>query len=248
MISRIHSKLGTAGFIVAIVALVAALGGGAYAAQQGLNGKQKKEVKNIAKKFAGKQGPAGPQGLPGPAGAPGAKGDTGAAGPEGPPGEEGPIGKTGPAGKDGADGADGEDGACSNADPDCTMPSKSTLSGHWGVAIPAGEGNYAQAPISFVLAYPASAPTFHYVTAKAAEEETAPAECSGSATAPTAAAGHLCVYESGIYALAELPTSQFEAGFTAGLAELDSHGMRIWLKGVASFTSYNGGTWAVTAP
>ena len=31
-ISRIHQKLGTAGFIISIVALVAAFGGGAYAA------------------------------------------------------------------------------------------------------------------------------------------------------------------------------------------------------------------------
>ena len=32
MFDRIHQKLGTAGFVISIVALVAALGGGAYAA------------------------------------------------------------------------------------------------------------------------------------------------------------------------------------------------------------------------
>ncbi|HVV72142.1 MAG TPA: hypothetical protein VHI52_11700 [Verrucomicrobiae bacterium] len=56
-IQRIHQKLGTAGLIVAIVALVAALAGGAYAAGGGLSGKQKKEVTKIAQveaeKFAG---------------------------------------------------------------------------------------------------------------------------------------------------------------------------------------------------
>jgi hypothetical protein len=56
MISRIHSKLGTAGLVVALVALVVALTGVAFAAS-GLNSKQKKEVKKIAKQFAGKQGP-----------------------------------------------------------------------------------------------------------------------------------------------------------------------------------------------
>ena len=79
-ISRIHQKLGTAGFVISIVALVAAMGGGAYAASGGLNGKQKKEVEKIAKKYAGKPGAAGPAGSNG---SNGAKGDTGATGAEG---------------------------------------------------------------------------------------------------------------------------------------------------------------------
>ena len=59
MIERIHQKLGTAGFVIAIVALIAALGGTALAAAK-LNGTQKKEVEKIAKKYAGKPGAAGP--------------------------------------------------------------------------------------------------------------------------------------------------------------------------------------------
>jgi hypothetical protein len=83
VISRIHQKLGTAGFIISIVALVAALGGGAYAASGGLNGKQKKEVEKIAKKYAGKPGAAGP------AGPAGTKGDSGTAGSNGTNGSNG---------------------------------------------------------------------------------------------------------------------------------------------------------------
>ncbi|HET7591031.1 MAG TPA: hypothetical protein VFK14_12725 [Solirubrobacterales bacterium] len=107
VISRIHQKLGTAGFVIAIVALVAALGGGAYAAGGGLTGKQKKQVKKIAKteakKFAkagaaGPAGPAGPQGPAGPAGAKGDKGEKGATGEQGEKGEKGDTG-TGAAGK-----------------------------------------------------------------------------------------------------------------------------------------------------
>lgn len=104
MISRIHQKLGTAGFIISIVALVAALGGGAYAAKAGLTGKQKKEVTKIAqkeaKKFAksGAPGAAGPAGPTGPAGPAGAKGDKGDAGEKGAPGDPG---SPGPAGADG---------------------------------------------------------------------------------------------------------------------------------------------------
>lgn len=77
MFSRLHSRLGTAGFVVAIVALVAAVAGTAFAAT-GLNSKQKKEVKKIAKSVV-QQGPAGP------AGAAGANGANGAAGPQGAP-------------------------------------------------------------------------------------------------------------------------------------------------------------------
>ena len=66
--SRIHDKLGTAGLVVAVIALVFAMVGGAFAAA-GLTTKQKKQVKTIAKKYAGKQGSAGPQGPQGVTGA-----------------------------------------------------------------------------------------------------------------------------------------------------------------------------------
>ena len=92
MISRIHQRLGTAGFIISVVALVAALGGGAYAASGGLTGKQKKEVEKIAKKYAGKPGAAGPTG---PTGAAGGKGDAGASGTAGTAGTAGTPGTNG---------------------------------------------------------------------------------------------------------------------------------------------------------
>jgi hypothetical protein len=92
--SRIHQKLGTAGFIISIVALVAALGGGAYAANGALTGKQKKEVEKIAKKVA-KPGPEGKQGPAGTAGSTGAKGDAGVKGDAGANGDAGSAGAAG---------------------------------------------------------------------------------------------------------------------------------------------------------
>ncbi|HEX3042787.1 MAG TPA: hypothetical protein VHP56_11935 [Solirubrobacterales bacterium] len=86
MFTKIHEKLGTAGFVISIVALVAALSGGAYAASGALTGKQKKEVTKIAKQYAGKPG------------APGAQGPAGAAGPAGPKGDTGSAGSAGAAG------------------------------------------------------------------------------------------------------------------------------------------------------
>jgi hypothetical protein len=91
MLSKVHNKLGTAGLVVAIMALVVALGGAAYAALPGLNSKQKKEVKKIAKTVPGKDGAQGPKGDTGPLGP---KGDPGQQGPKGDPGAEGPPGPT----------------------------------------------------------------------------------------------------------------------------------------------------------
>jgi len=78
--SRLQRALGPGGLIVATVAVVLALGAGAYAAGGGLTGKQKQEVKSIARKFAGQKGADGAAGPSGPAGSPGATGATGATG------------------------------------------------------------------------------------------------------------------------------------------------------------------------
>lgn len=77
---RFKARFGTAGVVIGVIALVMAMVTGAYAAGGGLSGKQKKEVKKIAKQFAGQpgaQGPAGPQGPTGPKGEPGARGSDG---------------------------------------------------------------------------------------------------------------------------------------------------------------------------
>jgi hypothetical protein len=131
MFHRIHQKLGTAGFIISIVALVAALSGGAYAASNGLTGKQKKEVETIAKKFAGKAGPAGQAGA---TGAPGAKGDAGA------PGSQGAAGAAGAKGEKGEKGAKGEKGEKGDEGSPWTgggvLPAGKSETGTWSVAVP----------------------------------------------------------------------------------------------------------------
>jgi hypothetical protein len=102
-VRSIREPFGKAGLTVAILALVLAMVGGAYAAGA-LSGKQKKEVEKIAKKYAGKTGSAGSQGPAGPAGA---KGDTGTNGKDGTNGTNGTNGKEGPEGKQGKEGTTG---------------------------------------------------------------------------------------------------------------------------------------------
>jgi hypothetical protein len=186
MLSRIHNKLGTAGLVVAIVALVAALGGAAYAASDNhLSGGEKKEVKKIAKQFAGKPGTPGAQGPAGGKGATGPAGKDGAAGAEGATGPTGPKGEKGPKGDKGATGATGLSGFTE------TLPSEKTEIGRWAYGNTAKEKQgLAWVPISFVIPL-SEAPTFHYIP----KEESGPTGCPGSASSPEAEPGNLCVYE-----------------------------------------------------
>lgn len=167
MLKRIHSKLGTAGLVVAVVALIAAVAGTAFAAG-GLTKTQEKQVKKIAKKYAGKQGPQGPKGDPGPAGQQGPKGDQGS---------------KGEAGKPGQDGADGEPGACSATNNECVLPPGGTLTGVWSFA-GKGQSEYL-VNASFSLAVNPKP--------KYGEAEDL-VHCPGSSAQPEAAPGYLCFY------------------------------------------------------
>jgi len=221
VISRIHQKLGTAGFVISIVALVVALSGAAYAAGA-LTGKQKKEVEKIAKKYAGKPGAAGatgPAGPAGPAGAAGMKGDSGA------PGEKGAKGDKGDKGDPGTDGTDGEsveivpgepafcEGAggvtyeveetptavCSGKEGSPwtaggTLPKGATETGAWSWNGSATDTEGVFASISFTLPLKANLAeeNIFYVT-----PETPSPECPGSAANPKANQGKLCIYLGG---------------------------------------------------
>jgi hypothetical protein len=162
-----HQRLGTAGFVLSIVALVAALGGGAYAASGGLSGKQTKEVEKIAKKFAGKQGATGPAGSQGAKGDTGSKGDTGGTGGTGGEGKQGPEGKAGKSVAvatitkggskcSGRSGAEVKQEGASTGTEVCegspwtaggTLPSGTLVSGTWTST---ASGEYGTSPVSSI--------------------------------------------------------------------------------------------------
>jgi Collagen triple helix repeat (20 copies) len=247
MFKRIHQKLGTAGFIIAIVALVAAVGGTALAAG-GLTKQQEKQVTKIAKKYAGapgKNGAPGAAGPVGPAGPAGAKGDTGAQGPQGVPGTPG---------------APGAPGTFSTG----PLPTGQTLTGAWGTS---GAGT-SLASISFpisvspapksIWALETNGFTFGVQlkdgsaevigphpspqTVEEAEEaqEAYEAVCPGTVSAPEAAGGFLCIYngtKEGVVGTPLENSPQAEAANEFGL--------------VVPFSPLSGaawrGSWAVTA-
>ena len=211
MFARMRTHLGPAGLIVAVVALVAALTGGAFAATGGLTGKQKKEVKTIAKSFQG-TGPAGPAGLTGPtgpAGSAGAKGDAGISGKDGssvtstsvPPGNPAKCEERGGAefkagtgastfACNGAEGAPGANGSPWTAGG--TLPVGSTEKGTWAAFGSTTDAAGLFAPISFIVPLAASLDSSHVHYTGQANFATF---CTGTANKPTAPSGELCVYK-----------------------------------------------------
>lgn len=202
MYRRFHDRFGTAGVLVAVIALVLALGGSALAASGALTGKQRKEVEKIAKKYAGKPGEKGPKGD---AGASGANGKDGTNGTNGKDGTNGTNGKSvvtgavtpGPSCEEGGafvevegqpaskknvcNGKEGSPWTAGGA-----LPSGKTETGSWGTILKEGESDTIA--FSFTLPIePAVAP--HYVPTGTT------AECPGVvAGVPKAEPGHLCVY------------------------------------------------------
>lgn len=206
-IRAIREPFGTAGLILASIALIAALTGGAYAASKGLTPQQKKEVKKIAKSFQG-TGPQGAAGAAGPAGPQGAKGDNGAPGSNGTNGTNGvnvtseefsgtKDGKC--AGRGGSKfvAASGSTYACNGEKGEPwtaggTLPSEATETGSWAFTnfvSPPEEFGTAFVPISFTIPLEAE------LGEDDVHEAPDPA-CPGTAANPTAEPGNLCIYQS----------------------------------------------------
>jgi hypothetical protein len=200
MFPRIHNKLGTAGLMVAIVALVAALGGVALA-KGVFTPAQEKQIKKIVKHNI-KPGPTGPQGAQGPQGSPGTPGAKGATGAEGKQGEPG------------KNGTNGEDGMCSLAKPECVLPPHTTVTGTWAAAS-AGEFHESYFSVSYPLRInPAPVPEF------IKQGGAATPECPGSYLQPKAKPGFTCFYAAFVDESGEVSGPSFgftEADETSGL-------------------------------
>jgi hypothetical protein len=221
-IRSITEPFGKAGLTVAILALVFAMVGGAYAAG-GLTKSQEKQVTKIAKKYAGKPGAPGANGANGTNGSPGAAGKDGTNGTNGTSAEavsftgskgtctEGQGGlevKSGGPVKYVCNGKEGEPGAIH---PSETLPSEATETGSWAVGpidVPKSECflhcHTTNSAISFVISLPAELDQGHIAAVTAGGEEFnfetisfgTPVNCLGSVSQPEAKPGFLCVYVS----------------------------------------------------
>jgi hypothetical protein len=223
MFKRVHEKLGSAGLIIAVVALVAAFTSSAFAGatEWKLTKSEQKEVKKIAKKYAGEDGAPGAQGPPGPAGA---KGDTGAAGAPGAKGATGPEGPEGPPGPPGP--------------TETTLPFEETLTGVWAFT---GTQGFEYVPISFPLRV-IPAPAEYEEPTNLVVESKSTAQCPGSVSDPEAAPGELCLYVKELHK-ASGPTLQINDTS----ADRSSGIIAQFVTEAETGVAWGSGTWAVTA-
>jgi hypothetical protein len=259
--SRLREPFGKAGLSVAVIALVFAMLGGAYAATK-LNGTQKKEVEKIAKKFQG----TGPAGAAGPVGA---KGDTGAKGDNGTAGSNGTSATTTSfAGVKGScteggvevksasptvnvcNGVKGANGTFSTE----PLPKGETLTGVWAAStLVTGESaGPLLIPISFpIQVSPAPTADMQFepsstigIVFKAGSPEADfefETHCPGSAANPEATEGYLCIYQGEVVhggAPPLAPNPLYEPA--------SSHGVVAFMT-FQSNGGYAKGSWAVTA-
>jgi hypothetical protein len=250
MFSSIRKRLTWAN-VAMTLALVFAMTGGAYAAKKYLITNTKQISPKVLKQLQGKTGPAGPAGAQGPAG------------PQGPAGANGKDGAPGANGKDGASvtsaaftgteepagepcagqggsslaSASGTTYACNGARGPAgpitgALPSGVTLRGDWFVYNPNGTTPaFTPVAISFGLTL-SSAPEFHFLRFG----EKLAGHCEGTAAAPTAEKGNVCVYTSEAEEVRSYPVQNQSPDPASGVL------LNVFLEGGGNAK----GSWAVT--
>jgi len=242
MLTKLRTRLRlTPSTMIASLALVFAMTGGAYAASKVLITSTKQISPKVLKSLQGKAGAKGATGATGSAGPAGPAGLAGASGKDGGPGAEGKQGTQGVEGKPGAEGSPWTAGG--------TLPSKKTETGSWSLQAH-GPGRGVTS-IGFTLPLASALDEKHVFFIEPEGEE--PVNCPGTPEDPRAVAGVLCVYTAAPFtgALSEPlikdSSKLFFAGDGAGKT-----GALIFLslpetaEATEVGTAY--GTWAVTAP
>ena len=150
----------------------------------------------------------------------------------------GPQGAQGPQGVQGVQGIQGPPGPF----PDPLAPGKTVRGSYAVTEAGAAAGNYMIDGISFGFRMSA-APAPHMLQAGSPPS----AECPGTAADPQAAAGHLCVYESGSGNVAEAGVCNPASG-GCSIGSANTQGAAVYAYATAAGQAYEMGTWAATAP
>jgi hypothetical protein len=263
MFSVLRSRLSYAN-VVATLALLFAMSGGALAASKFLITSTKQIKPSVLAQLKGRNGKNGAQGLAGPAG------PAGTAGPQGPAGANGKDGTSGTNGtgattasfsgsqhgcKEGglevksASAAtfvcNGEKGANGLTGFTETLPSGKTETGTWSVNLgKAAEEELVLEPISFPIKLSAGGESV-YLNAQETSTEAGTGGCTGSVAEPTAPAGKLCLYtlEEEVEGLQSKVKTLFE-----GTNRYGAPGAFLEFLIQSGGNAHAYGSWAVTAP
>ena len=191
---RLHLSPAT---VIAGLALVFAMTGGAYAAKKYLITSTKQISPSVLKQLQGKAGAAG---APGAAGAQGAQGPPGPAGPAGAAGAQRRNGcerrkrryATGATGAKGATGATGATGVSGFTEK---LPKGKTETGVWTGSAYNRSRSSQRCRFRSLFRFPSRRPAkLVYLNEKETAEGTGPEDAPVASNEPTAPAGSLCVY------------------------------------------------------
>jgi hypothetical protein len=253
MFSAIRKRLHlTPSMVIASLALVFAMSGGAYAASKYVITSTTQISPKVLKSLTGKAGANGAQGAAGAAGPSGSVGGAGAKGENGAPGASGTKGETGPQGAPGQAGETGETGPEGSPwTAGGTLPSGATETGTYYVGSEAGTGTFegfAVDNISFSIPLSKALAGDHVIYVHGS----VPSECensehpgTASAENPEASRGYLCVYYLNSFGMNQTeleilsPVIGSKGASVTGALLLDEP------TGTGAFAD---GTWAVTAP
>jgi hypothetical protein len=247
MLTKLRKRLHlTPSTLIATLALVFAMTGGAFAAGKYVITSTKQISPKVLKSLkgaAGAKGATGAAGAAGPAGAGGA----GPAGPQGPAGAAGAAGKEGPSGAAGKEGKEGPKGTTGFTK---TLPTGETETGAWTAQVPrkseAGIAT-ALASISFTIPLAAALDEAHVFFVGA---EASVPQCAGTVANPKAAVGDLCVYEGQLPSGLEPAFGVIHDPSDESLGENGAarSGAFLTLSTESESGEFAYGTWAVTAP
>jgi len=166
MLSHFNMRFGSPG-VIALVALIFAMSGGAFAAHDYIAGTGSQSHQ---KPRRGPRGPRGIQGIQGPQGPPGL----------GVQGSEGPVGQKGPEGSPWVAGG--------------TLPSGKTESGTWIAAVFEVEPGKSEGGAAISFGIRLLLPPEVHLIAEGEEGNQHASECPGTVALPRAAKGNLCLY------------------------------------------------------
>jgi collagen triple helix repeat protein len=193
MFSVLRRRMGYAN-VVATLALVFAMSGGALAASKFLITSTKQIKPSVLAQLKGKAGKSGAPGAQGPAGV---AGPAGPAGPQGPAGANGKDGAPGPEGKEGKQGLPGKDGTTGFTKE---LPKGETETGTWSIQSQSKDAeNVAIGSISFPIPLESPLGEANVFFLLPGEENE---HCKGTVANPEAGEGYLCVYSKTLGELA----------------------------------------------
>lgn len=240
--------------VVAVLALVFAMSGGAYAASRYVIASTKQispKVLKALKGASGTSGATGPAGSVGPAGPAGSTGPAGGQGPQGAKGEPGPKGPQGEPGKPGENGQEGSPWTAGG-----TLPSGQSEYGQWAFSDSAAGAYeaFATAALSFPIPLRPQLPDVadaYYIGLEEGEGEPRqssdiPVFCGGTVANPTAVSGDLCIFAAeATNLLGVVPFDSSQTGVEAFRHGKTGAGINAFSKAAGAVSGH--GTWVVTA-